>query len=149
MIVSLFLLGSSLVLLSGGTLGAGTGVALLSALVAEEPVGILGRLIVGDGALFERNTVVDGQDAGGGRDDVLALLGGLDVLGGSITALGLAIAAGEEDEALLVLLEALDVGLEALLGQVLAAGVNGDTDGDRELAGDASLCGFVSRCDFV
>jgi hypothetical protein len=119
-------------------------VALLSAGIAEEPVGVLGRLVVGDGALLESNSVIDGQDAGGGRDDVLALLGGLDVLGGSVTALGPAVAAGEEDETLLVLLEALDVGLEALLGEVLAAGVDGNADSGCELAGDASLCMFVS-----
>lgn len=138
--MSLFLLGGSLLLLSGGTLSASTSVALLSAGIAEEPVGVLGgRLVVADGALLESNTVVDGQDGGSGGDDVLALLGSLNVLGGSITALGLAVAAGEEDEALLVLLEALDVGLEALLGEVLAAGVDGDTDGPRELAGNAGL----------
>jgi len=144
--VHLFLLGSSLVLLSGGTLGTGTSVALLSTLVAEQPVGVLGRLVVGDRTLLESNTVVDGQDAGGGRDDVLALLSGLDVLGGSVTTLSLAVAAGEEDEALLVLLETLDVGLEALLGEVLAAGIDGNADSVRELAGNTSLCRFVSEC---
>jgi hypothetical protein len=118
-------------------------VALLSTSVTEEPVGLLGGgLVVGDGALLESNGVVDGQDTGGGGDDVLALLGSLDVLGGSVTALGLAVAAGEEDEALLVLLEALDVGLEALLGKVLAAGIDGNADGARELAGNASLWKF-------
>ena len=146
MTVHLFLLGSSLVLLSGGTLGTGTSVALLSTLVAEQPVGVLGRLVVGDRTLLESNTVVDGQDAGGGRDDVLALLSGLDVLGGSVTTLSLAVAAGEEDEALLVLLETLDVGLEALLGEVLAAGIDGNADSVRELAGNTSLCRFVSEC---
>jgi hypothetical protein len=73
-------------------------------------------------------------------DEVVGALGGLDVLGGSVTLLGLAVAAGEEDEALAVLLEALDVGLEALLGKVLAARVDGDTDGASELAGDTSGC---------
>ena len=71
-------------------------------------------------------------------DEVVSALGGLDVLGGGVTLLGLAVAAGEEDEALPVLLEALDVGLEALLGEVLAARVDGDTDGAGELAGNAS-----------
>ena len=40
-------------------------------------------------------------------DEVVSALGGLDVLGGGVTLLGLAVAAGEEDEALPVLLEAL------------------------------------------
>lgn len=73
-------------------------------------------------------------------DEVVSALGGLDVLGGGVTLLGLAVAAGEEDEALPVLLEALDVGLEALLGEVLAARVDGDTDGTGELAGDTGSC---------
>jgi hypothetical protein len=73
-------------------------------------------------------------------DEVVSALGGLDVLGGGVTLLGLAVAAGEEDEALPVLLEALDVGLEALLGEVLTARVDRDTDGTGELAGDTGSC---------
>ena len=73
-------------------------------------------------------------------DEVVSALGSLDVLGGGVTLLGLAVAAGEEDEALPVFLEALDVGLEALLGEVLAAGVDRDTDGASELAGDTGGC---------
>jgi hypothetical protein len=46
--------------------------------------------------------------------------------------------AWEKDEAGTEGLEAVDVGLEGLDGEVLAAGVNRDTDGRCELAGD--LC---------
>ena len=134
----LFLLSISLLSLELGTLGAGTSVALHSALVTELPVGVLGGLDAADGNLLEDGLVDDGEDGAGGLDEVLALLGGLDVLGGGVTVLGLAVAAGEEDKALPVLLEALDVGLEALLGDVLAAGVDRDTDGGCELAGNAS-----------
>ena len=70
---------------------------------------------------------------------VASLLGRFGILGGSLAGLrGLALAR-EEDEAALVGLQALDVGLEGLLGKVLAARVDGDTDGGRELAGNAGL----------
>jgi hypothetical protein len=112
----------------------------LGASVAELPVGVLAGLVVLEVTLLEHGHVGDGQDLAGGLDDVLALLGGLDILGGSVTTLRLAVAAREEDELLPVLLEALHVGLEALLGQVLAAGVDRDTDGACELAGNAGSC---------
>jgi hypothetical protein len=133
---SLFLL---VLLLLG--LGSSTGSALadkasLRAGVTELPVGVLLALVVANSTLLEDGGVLDGQDVG--ADDVLARLGGLDILSGGVTLLGLAVAAGEEDEALAVLLEALDVGLEGLLREVLAARVDGDTDGAGELAGNAS-----------
>ena len=133
---SLFLL---VLLLLG--LGRGTGSALADetgfrAGVTELPVGILLALVVTKGTLLEERGSLDGKDVA--ADNVLARLGGLDVLSGSVTLLGLAVAAGEEDEALAVLLEALDIGLEGLLREVLAARVDGDTDGAGELAGNAS-----------
>lgn len=140
----LFLLSISLLSLGLGTLLAGTGVALLGTLVPELPVGVLGGLDAADGGLLEDGLVGDGED-GAGEGDGLALLGGLDVLSGGVTALGLAVTAGEEDKLLPVLLEALDVGLEALLGEVLAAGVDRDTDGGCELAGDASSLQLSER----
>ena len=73
-----------------------------------------------------------------------ALLGGLDVLSRGVALLGRLGLAGEEDELALVSLQALDVGLERLLGQVLAAGVDRDTDGGSELAGNASSLVVVS-----
>jgi hypothetical protein len=133
---SLFLLVLLLLGLGSSASGALALVAGLRAGVTELPVDVLVALVVGDGALLESSDVLDGQDVG--ADNVLARLGGLDVLGGSVTLLGLAVAAGEEDEALAVLLEALDVGLEGLLREVLAARVDGDTDGAGELAGNAS-----------
>lgn len=47
--------------------------------------------------------------------------------------------AGEEDEAGLVGLEAVNIGLEGFDGEVLAAGVDGDADGGSELARDTSF----------
>jgi hypothetical protein len=67
---------------------------------------------------------------------VLCGLGRLLVLGG-IGLLGLVGLAGENDKAGLVLLQALDVGGEALLREVLAAGIDRDTDGASIVLGDA------------
>jgi hypothetical protein len=108
--------------------------------VTELPVCVLGGRVVAELALGDLGDILDGQGDGGAADDVLGGLGGLDVLSRGVTLLGLAVAAGEEDEALPVLLEALDVGLEALLGEVLAARVDRDTDGACELAGNAGGC---------
>jgi hypothetical protein len=130
----LFLLSISFLGLGLGTLLLGTGVTLLGALVTEQPVGVLGSLDAADGSLLKDGLVDDGEDGAGGGDGALSLLGGLDVLSGGVAALGLAVAAGEEDEFLPVLLETLDVGLEALLGEVLAAGVDRDTNGGCKLA---------------
>jgi hypothetical protein len=47
--------------------------------------------------------------------------------------------AWEEDKAGTEGLETVDVGLEGLDGEVLTAGINGDTDGWGELAGDLCL----------
>lgn len=142
----LFLLSVSLLSLGLSTLLTGTLVAGLGTLFTEQTVCVLGGLVVLDGTLLEGDGVLDGENLLGGLDGV-ALLGGLDLLDGSVTLLGLAVAAGEENEALPVLLETLHVGLEALLGEVLAAGVDGDTDGASELAGDTGgylhiSCGF-------
>jgi hypothetical protein len=138
MIYCLFLLGIGLISLGLSALLTDTNKTGLGAVVTELPVCVLGSLVVLDGALLESNGVLDGQDLAGRLDGVLARLDGLDLLSGSITLLRLAVAAREEDEALPVLLEALHVGLEALLGEVLTAGVDRDTDCDCELAGNAS-----------
>lgn len=47
--------------------------------------------------------------------------------------------AGEDDQALLVGLETGDVGGEGLLAEVLAAEIDGDTDGGGHETGDAGL----------
>lgn len=70
---------------------------------------------------------------------MVAVADSLDLLGAGLALLGGLGVAGEEDEALLVGLQALNVGLEGLLGEVLATGVDGDTDGARKLAGDVGL----------
>jgi hypothetical protein len=142
---SLFLLCVGLISLGLGALLADTDKAGLGASVTELPVGVLLTLVVANSTLLESDGVLDGQSGGSAGNDVLGGLGGLDVLGRCVTLLGLAVAAGEEDEALPVLLEALDVGLEALLGKVLAAGVDRDTDGAGELAGDTGGCCGVSE----
>ena len=78
----------------------------------------------------------DGEGSGGLGDGVLS--NGLDVLLGGVTLLGLVALLGEEDQAAGVGLEALDVGGEGLLRDVLAAGIDGDTDGGGILAGNTS-----------
>lgn len=139
---NLFLLVVGLLSLRLGTLLTDTNKTSLRARVTELPVRILGSLVVANSAFLELDDGLGGEAGGEGTDGVLALLGGLDVLGGCVTALGLAVAyvnvsmhanvvgyvskltTREENEALLELLEALYVGLEALLGEVLAAGVD-------------------------
>ena len=136
----LFLLLGGLLSLGLGALLADTNQASLGAGLAELPEGIFGSLVVGNGALLEFDDVLDGKAGLGAGNDVLTALGGLDVLSRGVAVLGLSVAAGEENEALPVLLETLNIGLEALLGEVLAAGVDRDTDGAGELAGDTGGC---------
>lgn len=64
-------------------------------------------------------------------------LGALLVLGG-ILGLDLVGLAGEDDQASLVGLEALDIGGEALLREILTAGIDGNTDGGSVKLGDTS-----------
>lgn len=123
---------------------AGTLVALLRASLAERSVSVLGGLVIRNLALLDLVDVGDGE----GRLVVLDLavvrvvadlLGGVDLVLGRIASLGLLAVAREDNETLLVGLQAGDVGLERLLGDVLAAGVDSDADGGRKLARDASL----------
>lgn len=67
------------------------------------------------------------------------LLGASNLLFGRIALLLLSGLAGEEDEAGTVLLETGNVGGERFGGEVLAAGVDRDTDRGRKLAGDTSF----------
>ena len=69
---------------------------------------------------------------------MVAVADGLDLLGAGLALLGCLEVAGEEDEALLVGLQALNVDLEGLLGKVGATRVDRDTNGGCELAGDTS-----------
>lgn len=63
----------------------------------------------------------------------------LDFLWGSIELLVLAAAAGEEDQAGLVGIETGDISGQGFRGGIDTAVVNGDTDGQGELAGDTGF----------
>lgn len=76
----------------------------------------------------------DGEGVGD-EGDLLKLAG----VGLGLALLGVVALAGEDDQALLVGLEALDVGGEGLLTDVLATGVDGNADGGGKALGDASL----------
>lgn len=112
--------------------------ALVGALVAQLAVGAAldggGELGLLDG--LDGGVGVDDGEGGGGVGGGAG--GGLELLLGGVALLGLVALLGEQDQALLVGLEALDVGGQGLLGDVLAAGVDGDADGGGVLAGDAS-----------
>jgi hypothetical protein len=72
-------------------------------------------------------------------DDVLFVLGGFDIGFLGVEGLVLAGFAGEENQAGFVGLEAGDVQGEGFFGGGAAAGVDGDADCGRELAGDAGF----------
>lgn len=99
---------------------------------------------LGDGLLG--GGVLDGERSANVGSVTLGLavggessLGGVDLVSGRVELLELTALAGEEDQARLVVLEAVDVGNERLLGVVDTAVVNGDTDGASELGGDTSF----------
>lgn len=113
------------------------GVAVVGALVAQlaesttlDGLGQLGLLDLGNG----RGDGGNGEGSARREDGVL---NGLEVLLGGVGLLGLVGLLGEEDEAGGVSLQALNVGSEGLLGEVLAAGIDRDADGRGVLAGDA------------
>ena len=132
----LFLSVGSLLSLGLGALLAGTGETGLAADVTELAVSVLLTGVVGELALDNLGLVLDGEGNVGLLDKVL--LGSLDLVGRGVTLLGGLAVAGEEDNAAAVGLQALDVGDKRLLGEVLAAGVDRDTDGGCKLAGDTS-----------
>lgn len=76
----------------------------------------------------------DGEDGGDG-----GCLLDLGDVGLGVTLLGGVGLAGEQDQALLVGLEAGDVDGQGLLGDVLATEVDGDADGGGKGLGDTSL----------
>lgn len=135
----LFLRRSSLVSLVLRPLLTRTGVSLLAPRVSELSVS---TTLNGswDVALLDLGNGNGGSvgECGLGALGVL-LLGGGDLLLGGVSGLGLASLSWEKDEAGLVSLEALDVQGEGLDGKVLAAGVDGDTDGASKLAWDGGL----------
>jgi hypothetical protein len=119
------------------TLEAGVGPRLAEGLVGTT-LDVLGKVALGDLAEASSNGLGNAERGA----DALCGLGGLLVLGG-VGLLGLVGLAGENDEAGLVLLQALNVGGEGLLGEVLAAGIDGDTDGASIELGNAG--GLLSR----
>jgi hypothetical protein len=132
----LFLVGLGLSLLPGALLPLAL-LSLVASLEAQLGVGTtldrLGHVALLDlvHALADGN---NGERGGQGGDDLG--LADIDVL--AVTTLGLASLAGEDDELLLVGLEAGDIGGQRLLAQVLAAGVDGNTDGGSVELGDTS-----------
>lgn len=116
----LVLLGSVLLVLAADAVAeeASGGVVLL-----QEGIGVGLGLVGGDlaGSLLGL--------AGSLGVDILVLDGGLLLLLGSLTLGNLLVVDGEEHELGGVGLEALDVGLEGLLGDILAASIDGDADG--------------------
>lgn len=125
----------------GGLLGAllaGTGVALVGTLVAQlaESTTLDGGGEVGLLDLLDGGVGVDNREGSGGDGDGLG--DSLELLLGRVALLGLVALLGEENQALGVSLEALNVGGQGLLGDVVAASIDGDTDGGGILAGNAS-----------
>lgn len=130
----LLLLGSSLLV---GALLADTNKTGIGPRLAESTVSTtldrLGEVALLDLAETGGNSLLDAKSG----TDGLGGLAGLLVLGG-VGSLDLVGLAGEDDQASLVGLEALDVGGEALLGEVLTAGIDGNTDGGGIELGNAS-----------
>ena len=137
-IPTLFLCCSGLISLCLGALLPNTNKPGIRPGIPERPEGVLGGLVVGKLALGNGDGILDWQAGGECGDGILLGAGGLDLLDLGITLGLLAGTAGEEDKAFPVLLKTLDVDLEGLLVEVLAAGVDGNTDGGSELAGDTS-----------
>lgn len=119
-------LGLSLVL---STLSTDTSVASVGASHPKLAVSV-GLFDRGDGSGSDLE--LSRRNGEGGLD--INLLGARDVLG--VTLLGLAGTAREQDEASLVLFEALNVELESLDAAVLTTEINGDADGVGKLAGN-------------
>lgn len=92
----------------------------------------------GDVALLD---LLDGEVGRGNGEGGGEVGGAVDLgdVGLGVTLLGGVGLAGEQDQALLVSLEAGDVDGQGLLREVLAAGVDGDTDGRSLEAGDTSF----------
>ena len=89
------------------------------------------------GGLGERQESTLGLLAGSGR---LELLGGGVV---DLTLLGLTFSAGEQDELVLVLVEALSVGFQLFLASVGSSGINSNTNSFGESGRDASSLEFL------
>lgn len=156
MISYLFLGSFGLISLGLGSLLTSTEIASLATCLTQSSVSVILTLRKIRSADLSNGLggrdVLDGEDGldAGGVSLNLALggegLGGSsNVLGGGVELLVLAALAGEEDQAVLVLLETSNIGGKGLLRDVLAAVVDGDADCGSELAGNTSLLySFVS-----
>lgn len=104
----------------------GSGITKLAVSTTLDRAGLLAGLDLVD-------TINDGggESRCNGRDSLGVLNGVL-----AVTSLGLTALAGEDDEALLVGLEAGNVEGQGLLAEVLAASVDGNTDGGSVKLGD-------------
>ena len=111
--------------------------ALVAASLAESHVG---TTLDGSGHLALLD-LLDGDVGGSDGEDGGDVLGLVDLgdVGLGVTLLGSVALAGEEDQALLVGLEAGDVDGKRLLAEVLAAEVDGDANSGSLAAGDTSL----------
>lgn len=134
----LLLLGGSLVLLGLLSLVALALVAGVGAGNTESAESVLLLLGLLDLALLLDTLAGDGVDLEE-RSNRCDLLGLLDLLGGRVSLLGGLGVAGEEDELALVLVQPGNILLEGLDGGVLATVIDGDTDGESQLAGDLGL----------
>ena len=144
--ICLFLLAGLFLLLGLLALLALADKTSIGASDTELAVCVLGGWVVGKLALLDGDLVGDWECLVGDLDLAVVEVARLADLAGSLDLLLLGVAllwslglAWEEDKTLLVGLEALNVGLEGLLGEVLAAWVDADTDGWGKLAGDASF----------
>jgi len=137
-LLRLFLLSRGLLLLSLLSLLPLALVPLIRASESESPESILLLLRSLNRALLHGALSGDGVDLKEGADGE-DLLGLLDLLSRGVTFLRSLGFAREQDELALVLVQAGDVLLERLDRGVLTAVVDGDTDGQRELAGDLGL----------
>lgn len=135
-LVALSLLTSTLVS------GLAPGVAELSVSTTLNWGWGIALLDLGDG-----DSVDDWKSLVGALDEVG--LGGLDIGSGGITLLGLASLAWEKDELGLVCLKTGNVQGERLSGEVLAAGIDGDTNGRSELLWDTGLLQRLSEICFL
>lgn len=117
---------------------------MLGTSLSEPPVGLRILGIGWNGSLLEDGLLAEGvlnwEDSGKGL-----LRSSLDLLCGRVTSLWLLSLAWEEDELRLVSLQALDVGLESLDVDVLAAVVDGNTDCTSELLWNTGLLQLVQR----
>ena len=102
-------------------------VSSLGASLTKSTVSLEGLALLGDGTGSRLGGGLDnGEDSGGGN------------LGSGSNLLSRSTLSGEKDQLALVVLETGNVGLKTLNGAVLATGVDGNTDGESLLLGNAS-----------